>query len=283
MNHSSPLQIVWSAQTHQGRVRMNNEDAFLSLRFGREEMSFLGKEGYSPIELHDFIFAVSDGMGGGNAGEFASRIVLETITELVSREFQQRIHEQGNPEELLAGFCQRIHERARYVSQYYTECKGMGATLSLGWIRRDRICIAHLGDSRIYHLPLDGEIRQLTHDHTIPGRLYREGKISEREARSHPRKNELERSIGALPDPVDPQIVMTSFRRGDRFVLCSDGITDGLWDRNVDRFVRDPPPYLVDLSPAERLVREALDASGRDNLTAMVLEICEDSCKVGSR
>ena len=236
-------QIAWSAQTHQGRVRRNNEDAFLSLRFGKEELSFLGKEGFSPIEPHDFIFAVSDGMGGGNAGEFASRIVLETVTELVSREFYQRIL-QEDPQILLLGFCQRIHERARHVSQFYSECQGMGATLSLGWLRQDRICIAHLGDSRIYHLPSDGGMRQLTHDHTIPGRLVREGKITERQARSHPRKNQLERSIGALPDPVRPQFAQARFSMGDRFVLCSDGIVDGLWDRNIERFVREPPSYL---------------------------------------
>ncbi len=276
MNAADPalLQLAWSAQTHQGRVRQNNEDAFLGLRFDHQELTFLGKEGAVAIDPHEFIFAVSDGMGGEKAGEFASKIVLETVTELVSREFHQKTQERRQaPKTLLRNFCQRIHERARHVSQYYAECRGMGATLSLCWLQKNRAHIIHIGDSRIYHLPKNGPMQQLTEDHTIPGSLMRAGQITEREARNHPYRHQLERSIGCQPGAVEPQITAQTFDAGDCFVLCSDGITDGVWDRGIEKFVCQPPPYLSELPPAQRLVKEALDASGRDNLTAMVLEI----------
>ncbi|MDA7511236.1 protein phosphatase 2C domain-containing protein [bacterium] len=276
MNDSggAPQQIRWSAQTHQGRVRRNNEDAYLCLRFDATELTYLGKEGESPLEDFEFLFAVSDGMGGENAGEFASRIVIQSVTDIISREFHQRRESKPNAEkERLLEFCQQIHKHARQVSRHYEECQGMGATLSLGWLQDQTIHIAHLGDSRIYHLPKDGKIAQLTEDHTVTGRLLRAGKISEREARQHPYRNQLEKSIGCQADPVEPQIISVPFQIGDRFVLCSDGITDGLWDTGIDKLIRTPPPYLDGLNPAQGLVKEAMEASGRDNLTAMVIEV----------
>lgn len=272
---AASFQISWSSQSHQGRVRRNNEDAFLGLMFDRQELAFLGDEGEAKMDQHEFIFAVSDGMGGEKAGEFASKIVLETVIELVSREFHQKTQERRqSPEKLLYNFCQRIHERARHVSQFYDECKGMGATLSLCWMLGNQAHVIHVGDSRIYHLPKSGEMRQLTEDHTIPGRLLRAGKISEREARNHPYRSQLERSIGC-EGAVEPQITAQTFDVGDFFVLCSDGITDGVWNRGIEKFVCHPPPYLAELPPAQRLVKEALDAGGRDNLTALVLQVCQ--------
>ncbi len=270
-----PAQLIrWTAQTHTGRVRRNNEDSFLCLRFDESELSYLGKEGESPLNPFKFIFAVSDGMGGENAGDFASRDVTQSVSAIISREYHQDAASQPEAEnERLRTFCQQIHDHARRVSRFYDECKGMGATLSLAWLDQQTMRIAHLGDSRIYHLPATGGIKQLTEDHTIPGRLFREGKISEREARSHPMRSQLERSIGCHTDPVDPQIISVPIAAGDLFLLCSDGVTDGLWDRSLEKILRTPPPYLKDLSPAEAIVKESLEASGRDNLTAVVLEV----------
>jgi len=148
----------------------------------------------------------------------------------------------------------------------------MGATLSLCWFVENRVHVGHIGDSRIYHFPKGNGMHQLTEDHTRVGRMRREGLLNEREARTSPYKHQLERSLGSHPDPVEPQIKTLDFQEGDRFVLCTDGITDGLWDHSVEKIITTPPPYLMDLCPAERLIREAKDSSGRDNLTAMVIE-----------
>lgn len=269
----APKEFTWTAQTHCGRVRRNNEDAFLALMFDDQEVQYLGKEGEAPAAGNDFIFAVSDGMGGANAGEFASRSALQSMTDLIARQFhQRRSNNRSDHEQRLRDFFQRVHEEAQKMGRHYLECRGMGATLSVGWFSGDSLHIGHVGDSRIYHLPAEGPMRQLTEDHSEAGRLQREGKITEREGRAHPTRHMLERSIGAQPSPVEPQIATVPIARGDRFVFCTDGIVDGVWDNGVEKYIRTPPPYLQGLPPAQRLVKEALEASGRDNLTALVVE-----------
>ena len=269
-----PQEVQWTAQTHQGRVRRTNEDSFLCLRFDKTDLTYLGKEGESPLNNHEFIFAISDGMGGENAGDFASKDVTQSVTAIISREYHQATSTKRHTEpEELHKFCQQIHEHAGKVSRHYEECKGMGATLSLGWLDEGNMHVVHLGDSRIYHFPTEGGIIQLTEDHTVPGRLFRAGKISERETRNHPYRNQLEKSIGCHTAEVEPQITSVPLKKGDRFLLCSDGITDGLWDHSLEKIIRTPPPYLKDLTPAEALVKEAMEASGRDNLTALVVKI----------
>lgn len=266
--------LSWTADTDCGRVRTNNEDSFLALMFNRQELAYLGKIGEAPRENWQFIFAVSDGMGGRNAGEFASRIVVQTITELISREFHQHRGEKHPPHlELVAQFFQTVHKKTLSSSRGYSECQGMGATLSMAWFVGNQVHVGHIGDSRIYHLPKEGQALRVTEDHTIVDRLLRYGKINEREARSHPQKHLLERSIGTTKDPIEPQLLTVDFRPGDRFVLCTDGVTDGVWDHGVERLVRTPPPYLKGLNPAQRLIKEAKDSSGRDNITAMVVEV----------
>lgn len=272
MNQSKG-RLIWSAQTHPGRVRKSNEDAFLILRFDPSELNYLGKEGNCPMDDYEFLFAISDGMGGEKAGAFASRIVIQSLSEILSREFHQRQSIASIHADHLKSFCQQIHDRARHLSRFYEECRGMGATLSLGWIQKKHLHIAHLGDSRLYHLPKSSGIFQLTEDHTIPGRMFRAGKLSEREARQHPYRHRLEKSIGCQSEPIDPQILSIPFEWGDAFLLCSDGITEALRDACIEKILRTPPPYLAGLLPAERLVKEALESSGKDNLTALVFKI----------
>ena len=266
--------VRWSASTHQGRVRRRNEDAFLALRLDSSELSYLGKLGTSPMALFEFIFAVSDGMGGENAGKFASQIILQSLTTILSRDHHHARSSTGHgrPESLERCF-QTIHEHARQVSLPYEECRGMGATLSVTWFHDRLLHLAHVGDSRVYSLPANGGIQQLTEDHTVPGRLFREGKLSEREARDHPYRNPLERSIGSHEGRVSPQLMSLDTHPGDTFVICSDGITAGLRDQGIEQLIRQPPSYVAELLPAQRLVREALEASGRDNLTAVVIEL----------
>lgn len=263
----------WTGQTHCGRVRRNNEDAFLALMFDAQEVHYLGKEGEAPAEGHEFIFAVSDGMGGANAGEFASRSALQTMTDLISREFHQGSRDsREDREQRLREFFERAHQEVQNMGRHYLECRGMGATLSVGWFSGNTLLIGHVGDSRIYQIPAKGGMKQLTEDHTEAGRLRRNESITEREARKHPTRHLLERSIGAQPHPVEPQIATFPVSPGDQFVLCTDGIIDGVWDNGMEKYIRIPPPYLQDLPPAQRLVKEAMEASGRDNLTALVVE-----------
>jgi protein phosphatase len=217
--------LQWFGQTDRGKIRKNNEDSFLGLQFDARETNYLGKIGDASIGHYDYVFAVSDGMGGAKSGEFASRLTVETITRLLPRSYRQAaLGLEVGVEDVLIELFDQIHRALmRYAS--YDECSGMGATLSLAWFTPQRMFFGHIGDSRIYHLPAAGGIQQLTHDDTHVGWLFRTGKINEREARMHPRRNVLQRALGAGHQFVEPQLGAVELKVGDRFLLCSDGLT----------------------------------------------------------
>lgn len=272
----SPVQQIlrWSGATDRGTVRTNNEDAFLGLSFTRQDLYHLGKTGEAHSRGVDFIFAVSDGMGGENSGEFASRCALDNVLRLLPRRFQLA-PDSRRPgiRTCLGDLFQGTHRQLTQLGQSYAQGHNMGATLSLCWYVGGWIVFGHIGDSRIYHLPAAGGIQQVSEDHTHVGWLRRNGKLNEREARVHPRKNVLTQSLGAGSQFVTPQFGELACQPGDRVVLCTDGVVEGLWDRRIEETVRNPPRALADLSPAQRLVTAAVEESGRDNATALVIEI----------
>ena len=274
---SSPAPIIhWSGMTHVGRVRTNNEDSFLGVTVNGREVSYLGKIGESSMAPADFVFAVSDGMGGAKSGEFASRIALDKITKLLPKGF--RLSAQGLASgfsDLLGELFASIHAELSKLSYSYEECAGMGATLSLCWFSPEWMYFAHIGDSRIYYLPAEGGLTQVTHDHSYVGFLRRSGQINERESRTHPRRNVLNQALGAGHQFVDPHLGAVGYRPGDRFIICSDGLVDGLWDRHIDDLIRNPDASTATQEAARRLVEKAVENSGRDNTTAVVIEIRE--------
>lgn len=268
--------VAWSGMTHVGHVRPNNEDAFLALTFDGHDVRFLGKFGEASLCAGDFVFAVSDGMGGAKSGEFASRSTVDRITKLFPQTFRLAAAGMATGfSDVLNELIMAIHNDLLKLGYAYEECAGMGATLSLGWLTPEWLYFAHVGDSRIYHLPHDGGITQLTHDHTHVGWLRRQGRISEREARTHPRKNALQQVLGAGQQFVEPHIGAVAHRPGDRFLFCSDGLIDGLWDHHLEELIRTPPPERSNQTPAQCLVEEALARSGRDNTTAVIVEVRE--------
>ncbi len=269
-----PPQLEWSGLTHVGRVRKNNEDAFLGIMFNGHEVHHLGKTGRASLASSDFVFAVSDGMGGAKSGEFASRITVDRLARLMPRAF--RLSAAGMDSgftDVLSELILSIHSDLTKLGSSYEECAGMGATLSLAWFTPERTCFSHVGDSRIYYLPKAGGLIQLTHDHSHVGWLRRQGKINEREARGHPRRNALQQVLGAGHQFIEPHIGAVSHAIGDRFLICSDGLVDGLWDRQLEELIRATPPEENTQTPAQRLVEEAVQQSGRDNTTAVVVEI----------
>lgn len=150
----------------------------------------------------------------------------------------------------------------------------MESTLSLCWFVPGWMYFGHIGDSRIYFLPKkSGEILQLSQDDTHVGWLFRQGKINEREARNHPRRNVLQKSLGGSNQFVDPQAGAVGCEAGDTFLICSDGLVDGLYDSHILELLRPATPRPKDENPARKLVEAAVTASGRDNTTAMVIEV----------
>jgi len=272
----APHSLRWSGATDCGKFRPNNEDAFLGVSFNRQDFYFLGKEGEARTRGMDFIFAVSDGMGGERSGEFASRFTLDNVTRLLPKRLQLA------PDARRSGIVtclnelfQGIHRQLTSLGQSYAQGHNMGSTLTLAWYVGGWIVFGHIGDSRLYHLPRQGGMRQLSEDHTHVGWLRQAGQLNEREARNHPRKNVLNQSLGSGNQSIHPQFGELSCQVGDHYLLCTDGVIDGLWDRGLEEAIRQPTKAMEDISPAQRLVRLAIEESGRDNATAVVIEVRE--------
>jgi Serine/threonine protein phosphatase len=274
---SQPPQTVtlqWFGWTDRGKVRKNNEDSFLGLQFDAREVRHLGRVGEDAMTNCDFAFAVSDGMGGALAGEYASQIATEKITSLLPKSFQQRATGMdAGFADVMEELFEKIHRALAYLGSCYEECAGMEATLTLCWLTPEWMYFGHIGDSRLYYLPAGSDtIKQLSHDDTHVGWLFRNGKINEREARTHPRRNVLQKALGGSNQFVDPQVGAVGFVPGDIFLLCTDGLTDGLYDHNLVDLLRgregiDPA------NPARSLVEASLQQSGRDNTTALVIRV----------
>ena len=272
---STSALLKWSGWTDRGKVRPNNEDAFLALRFDAREVHRLRKSGDASTAKTDFAFAVSDGMGGALAGEYASRIAIEKITTLLPRSFKQSAT--GfitDYDDVLTELFGEVHKALVYLGSSYQECDGMEATLTLCWLTPGWMHFGHIGDSRLYYLPAkDDTIKQLSHDDTHVGWLFRNGKINEREARTHPRRNVLQKALGGGNQFVDPQLGAVAYESGDIFLLCTDGLVEGLYDHHVVDILREPESSQPRAQRAHRLVKDAVEKSGRDNVTALVIEI----------
>jgi protein phosphatase len=253
-------------------VRALNEDCFVGLQFDAKEVQRLGKIGESHTGDHHFVFAVSDGMGGAHAGEFASRVTVDKILQLMPRSFRQdAVGIEAGFIEVLQELFGEIDFALKYLGGSYPEaCKGMGATLSLCWLTTEWMHFGHIGDSRIYYMEgATGALRQISHDDTHIGWLRRNGKISEREARHHPRRTALQKALGSDYQFVTPQVGSVYLQPGDRFLLCSDGLTEGLFDSQIAERMMGAGEQR-----AEELVKASLQGGGgRDNITAVVIEV----------
>jgi len=282
-HNNQPIAVRWSAMTHSGSFRSNNEDRFLAMLIDQRGVRYLGKDGQSNTRDADMLFAVADGMGGERSGELAGKIAIDNITKILPRAYlmtEQHIEESAP--HILKGLFAAIHEELVTLGQWDSMCTNMGATLTLAWLHRSTVMYAHIGDTRLYHFrsspdpTVMGQSRlcmsQLSEDHTYVGWLRRTGKLNEREARSHPRKNVLSKALGAGNQFAEPQCGTFELKQNEKLVLCTDGITDGLWDRAVSDLVLEPESSMSDLTPAQRLVLTAVAESGKDNATAIVIE-----------
>lgn len=268
-----PKKIAWSGMTHRGKIRANNEDAFLALTFDAREVRYLGKVGEASLENADFVFAVSDGMGGAKSGEFASRTATERIMRVLPRSFGFAAQGMSSGfADILTDLFNHVHGELNKLAESYSECEGMGATLTLAWFTPGWLYFAHVGDSRLYYLPAEGGIKQVSEDDSHVGWLRRTGKINEREQRTHPRKHVLSKALGAGHQFADPQVGAVGCQPGDKFLLCSDGLIDGLWDHALDELIRKRRRDVAKRSTAQLLVETAVEESGRDNTTALVVE-----------
>ena len=239
-------QLQAGAATDVGRVRQINEDRYLA---------------------DERLFAVADGVGGHQAGEVASQTSVETL--------QRTFNEGEHTTEGLIAAVEAANHAVWELAQGSREKRGMGTTLTaLALVQEDgeeQLALTNVGDSRAYLLQ-QGELIQLTEDHSLVEELVRDGKLSPAEAQTHPQKSIITRALG-----MEPEIQVDSWEiipfAGDRILLCSDGLTNELSDDRIASTLRqlaDPQ------EAAHELVRLARGAGGSDNITVVVVDVVDD-------
>ena len=242
--------------TDVGRVRAANEDSFL-------------------IDSEHNLFIVADGMGGHQGGGFASSNAVRSIREEVVRldDAQESTQPLADPSGRSTGqvrlfhALQRANERLYKKAQEDSTLRGMGTTVTAIQLDHQAANIAHVGDSRLY-LFRDGRLSQVSRDHSWVQEQVDAGVISEEEARVHPLKNIITRSLGHDRELL-VDLLREDYRPGDRFLLCSDGLTNMVPDQIIGDVLRKHPAE----DAVKELVRLALEAGGQDNVTAVLVEI----------
>ena len=205
-------------------------------------------------------------------GEMPLRL-RRSVCRALPRSFQQSAAGLNSGfSDVLTELYTQVHKALAYLGNSYDECHGMETTMSLAWFTPGWMYFGHVGDSRIYFLSKrDGTLKQLTHDDTYVGWLFRTGQINEREARTHPRRSVLQKSLGGSNQFVDPQVGAVACEPGDTFLICSDGLVDGLYDHHLLDVLN--APQAEGFNPAQKLVVESVANSGRDNTTALIVRV----------
>ena len=210
------------------------------------------------------IAVVCDGMGGENCGQIASSLAVRAFLD----ELHAVLRADMTTEQLreAVSFCvSKANAAVKRHAQEHTECHGMGTTLVSAVTNGSGAVICNVGDSRIYRLR-GGRMEQLTQDHSLVGELVRAGILTAEEARTHPRRNIITRALGTEGDNT-PDLLAADLQPGDRFLLCTDGLTGMVRDEDIERTLLDSKT--IDQA-ANRLVEMALDAGGSDNVTLIL-------------
>lgn len=249
------MKLRWQAAglSHVGRVRKGNEDSLL-------------------VDPDRGIFLVADGMGGHAAGEIASMLAADAVGTLLREGIDQGLQADALLERMVEAF--RLADGAieRHVLQNPTT-RGMGTTVTAVVLCTDgSYRLGHIGDSRAY-LMREGELAQVTRDHTWVQREVDEGRLTEAGARRHRLSHILTRALGA-DSQDEPDVLSGTLLPGDRLLLCTDGLTGMLTDRMIAKVLR------LDIRLEDRLaelIRQANERGGRDNVTAVLVEILDGS------
>jgi len=229
------------AATDTGRQRRSNEDALLA---------------------RPPLFVVADGMGGARAGEVASRIAIESLRRGLPKVGDAQLRS------LLRERIEEANARIHDLSQRNAAQAGMGTTLTALYVGDQEVLLAHVGDSRAYLLR-DGQLTQLTEDHSLVDELVRQGKLSPQQAHDHPQRSVITRALGPEPT-VEVDLRTLQPQPGDIYILCSDGLTTMVSDQRLAEIVASQPTLK---GAAKELVKAANQAGGKDNITVILVRL----------
>jgi len=251
---SRTLPLRCAGLSHIGKVRDENEDTFL-------------------MDPELGLFVVSDGMGGHRGGEIASKIVTEDLPVMIEVGLDKL--KVGSPSAIRSLFKKAIREQNRQLNLEGTSetgFKDMGATLVVALLRKGRAYIANLGDSRIYRFR-NRRLVQLTKDHSVVSELLDRGKIKPEEAENHEAQGEITHYVG-MEDKARPHIRSFQLKKGDRLLLCTDGLTDSMDNKAIAAILANQQQCK---EACQALVDAANAAGGHDNITVVIADWLNNS------
>lgn len=237
------LKIV--ARTDIGRRRNMNQDSFY----------------YSELPLGNLpnIFVVADGMGGHSAGDYASQCTVRVI------ENETMLSEDTEPVRVMKHAIEAANDEVYRKAVSDEAYSGMGTTVVMGTVVDDILYVANVGDSRLYLI--NEEIMQITRDHSLVEEMVKSGEITKEEARNHPDKNIITRAIGVV-DSVDIDFFEVDLRKGDKILLCSDGLTNMVGEEDILKIVEGNGDIEEEVNS---LIKLANHNGGKDNITVLIV------------
>lgn len=252
--------MQYSAYTNVGRVRSQNQDCYM----------------VTPFSENVCLFTVCDGMGGASGGETASRTACENfhsnmvdgLKAIAEKEGEHGLKTAGSLRKLMLSAARRANDSVYELSQDDPSLAGMGTTLVSILLIKKTAYIINIGDSRAYYLS-DGELTQITKDHSYVQYLVDAGQLAPEEAESHPNKNIITKSVGTGPD-LEPDLYMLDTRRTDLLLLCSDGLSNMVKETDMAAILADEDMELS--HKAQRLAAVANIHGGSDNITAVIID-----------
>ena len=253
--------VTASLRTHTGQVRGHNEDFVASWEPSTDS---------ERVDL-GWLYIVADGVGGAEAGDVASQMATEqTITHYVDSETTDSA-------ERLRTAIRAANEELRQLASERGQGGYMATTMCAALVQDDSVVIANVGDSRGYFLR-DGELTQITRDHSLVAQLVAEGAITPEEAITHPRRNVILSSLGPSRDPqID--LFNVDIENGDRLLLCSDGLNRHVSDQEIAEIAQEAPPA----EATETLVNLANERGGSDNISVAIVHLGVDDATEASQ
>ena len=235
------------------RRRMNQDYVFLS---------------ETPVGALPNLLILADGMGGHNAGDYASRYTVETIVDSVKK---SREHA---PIAIIKKAIQCANQAVLAKARTDIDLEGMGTTVVVATVIGDELCVANVGDSRLY-LASDS-LEQITKDHSYVQEMVRRGEISPEAARLHPDRNIITRAVGGGYG-IEVDFFEVELKEGDQILMCSDGLTDMLEDEEIFEIIKEKQKIE---DAVEELIEAANDYGGNDNITVILTEPFSGEVKI---
>lgn len=232
-----------------GIKRDNNQDSF-----------------YISEDNNKLLYLVADGMGGHKAGKLASSMARDIIQSNFNKEEKDLDNEKSILKKIKTSI-EEANTKIYLKSMEDEEFKGMGTTVTMAYIFKDKICLGHVGDSRAY-LIRNKEISQITEDHSYVNQLLKMGSITKKEAKTHPKRNMITRAVGSS-SIIEIDLITKKWDKNDILILCSDGLTNMVKDTQILQTFKDGDPVQ---ESCENLVKLANNKGGLDNITIIAIK-----------